>query len=58
MVLEIGHIVKIDIKITIEEGKTITIEATTDPITEITIGPEIGMATEMVVDITIDQITE
>ena len=60
MVPEIGHIVKIDIKITIEEGETITIEAITeviDPITEITVGPEIGMATEMAIDIIIDQIT-
>ena len=61
MVLKIGHIAKINIKITIEGGETITIEAITvviDPITEITVGPEIGMATEMAVDIIIDQITE
>ena len=61
MVPEIGHIVKIDIKITIEEGEIITTEVITeiiDPITEITVGPEIGMVTEMAIDITIDQITE
>ena len=61
MVPEIGHIVKIGIKITIEEGETITTEVITeviDPITEITVGPEIGMATEMAIDIIIDQITE
>ena len=29
-----------------------------DPITEITVGPEIGMVTEMAIDITIDQITK
>ena len=48
-------------QITIEEGETITIEAITeviDPITEITVGPEIGTATEMAVGIIIDQITE
>ena len=61
MIPEIGHIVKIDIKITIEEGDTITIEALTEvivPITEITVGPETRMATEMAIDIIIDQITE
>ena len=61
MVPEIGHIVKIDIKITIEEGEIITTEVVTeiiDPITEITVGPEIGTATEMAIDIIIDQITE
>ena len=61
MVPEIGHIVKIDTKITIEEGEIITTEVITeiiDPITEITVGPEIGMVTEMAIDITIDQITE
>ena len=42
MVPGIGHIVKIDIKITIEEGEIITTEIITefiDPITEITVGP-------------------
>ena len=61
MVPEIGHIVKIDIKITIEEGETITIEVITeiiDPIKEITVGPETGTATEMAIDIIIDQITK
>ena len=61
MVPEIGHIVKIDIKITIEEGETITTEViieVIDPITETTVGPDIGMATEMAIDIIIDQITE
>ena len=61
MYLHIGHIVRIGIKITIEEGEIITTEAITeiiDPITEITVGPEIGMVTEMAIDITIDQITE
>ena len=61
MVPEIGHIVRISIKITIEEGEIITTEVITeiiDPITEITVGPEIGMVTEMAIDITIDQITE
>ena len=61
MVPEIGHIVKIDIKITIEEGAIITTEVITeiiDPITEITVGPEIGTVSGMAIDITIDQITE
>ena len=61
MVPEIGHIVGISIKITIEEGGIITTEVITeiiDPITEIAVGPEIGMVTEIAIDITIDQITE
>ena len=61
MVPEIGHIVKICIKITIEEGEITTTQVITeiiDPITEITVGPEIGTATEMATDITINQITE
>ena len=61
MVPEIGHMIEINIKITIEEGEIITTEVITeiiDPITEITVGPEIGMVTEMAIDITIDQITE
>ena len=43
------------------EGEIITTEVITeiiDPVTEITVGPEIGMVTEMATDITIDQITE
>ena len=58
---EISHIVEIGIKITIEEGEIITTEVITeiiDPITEITVGPEIGTVTEKAIDITIDQITE
>ena len=61
MVPEIGHIVKIGIKITIEEGEIITTEVITeiiDPIREITVGPKIGTVTEMAIDITVDQITE
>ena len=61
MVPETGHIVKIDIKTMLEEGETITTEVITeviDLITEITVGPEIGTATEMAIDIIIDQITE
>ena len=44
MVPDIGHIVEINTKITIEEGEIITTEVITeiiDPITEITVGPEI-----------------
>ena len=58
---ETGHIVKIGIKITIEEGEIITTEVVTGiigPITEIAVGPEIGTVTEMAIGITIDQITE
>ena len=61
MVPDIGHIVKINIKIIIEEGEIIRTELITeiiDTITGITVGPEIGMVTEMTIDITIDQITE
>ena len=61
MVPEIGHIVEIDIKVTIEEGEIITTEVITeiiDAITEMTVGPEIGMVTQMAIDINIDQITE
>ena len=57
----IGHIVKINIKIIIEGGEIIITEVIIeiiDPITEITVGPEIGTVTEMAIDITIDQITE
>ena len=48
-------------QITIEEGEIITTEVVTgiiDPITEITVGPEIGTVTEMAIGITIDQVTE
>ena len=61
MVPEIDHIVKIGIKIAIEEGEiTVTEEAVEiiGPITEITVGPEIGIVTEMAIGITIDQTTE
>ena len=58
---ETDHIVEICIKITIEEGEIITTQVITriiGPITEITVGPEIGMVTVMAIGITIDQITE
>ena len=61
MVPEIDHIVKIGIKVTIEEGDIIVTEAATEiigPITEITVGPEKGTVTETAIGITIDQITE
>ena len=61
MVPETDHIVKIGVKITIEEGEIITTEVITGiigPITEITVGPEIGTVTEMAIGITIYQITE
>ena len=61
MVPETDHIVEIGIKIAIKEGEIITTEVITgiiDPITEITVGPEIGTVTEMAIGITIDQITE
>ena len=60
MVPEIGHIVEIGIKITIEEEVIVT-EVTTgtiDPITEIIVDPEKGTVMEMTIGITIDQITE
>ena len=61
MVPEIGHVVKISIKITIEEGEIIVTEVTTgtiDPITEIIVDPEKGPVMETAIGITIDQITE
>ena len=61
MVPETDHIVKISIKIIIEEGEIIITEVITGiigPITEITVGPEIGTVTEMAIGIAIDQITE
>ena len=61
MVPETDHIVEIGIKIVIEEGEITVTEVVIeiiDPITEITVGPEIGTVTEMALGITIDQITE
>ena len=61
MVPETYHIIKIGIKITIEEGEIITTEVITGiigPITEITVGPEIGTVIEMAIGTSIDQITE
>ena len=60
MVPEIDHIVKIGIKITIEEGEIIVIEVATEtigPITEVTVGPKKGTVMETAIGITIDQIT-
>ena len=54
-------IVENGIKITIEEGEIIITEVVTGiigPITETTVGPEKGTATEMAIGIVIDQITE
>ena len=61
MVLGIDHIAKIDIKITIGEDEITTTEVVIeiiDPIIGITVGSEIGTVTEMVIGITIDQVTE
>ena len=61
MVPGIGHIVEIDIKITIGEDEITTTEVVTEiiyPIIGITVGPEIGTVTEMLIGITTDQITE
>ena len=61
MVPETDHIVEIGIKIIIEEGEIITTEVITGtigPITDITVGPEIGTVAEIAIGITIDQITE
>ena len=61
MVPETDHIVEISIKIAIEEGETTVTEVAIEiigPITEITVGPEKGIATEMAVGITINQTTE
>ena len=61
MVLETDHIVRIGIKIAIEEGEITVTEVAIEiigPIIEITVGPEIGTATEMIIGITMDQTTE
>ena len=61
MVPEIDHIVKIGIKVTIEEGDITVTEPATEiigPITEIKVGPEKETVMEMAIGITIDQITE
>ena len=61
MVPETDNIVKISIKIAIEEGEITVTEVAIEiigPITEITVGPEIGTVTEMAIGITIDQTTE
>ena len=61
MVLETDHIVEISIKTAIGEEETTTTEVvigTIGLITGITVGPEIGTVTEMVIDTTISQITE
>ena len=58
MVPEIGHIVKICIKITIEEGEIIVTEVAIEnigPITEIVVDPEKGTVMEMATGITIDR---
>ena len=61
MVLETDHIVETGTKIIIGEEETTTTEVVTGiigPIIGITVGPEIETITEMVIDTTIDQITE
>ena len=61
MVLETDHIVETGTKIAIGEEETTTTEvviAIIGPIIGITVGPEIETVTEMVIDTTIDQITE
>ena len=61
MVPETDHIVKIGIKIAIEEGEITVTEVAIEiigPTTEITVSPEIGTVTEMTIGITIDQTTE
>ena len=61
MVLETDHIVETSTKITIGEEETTTTEVVIGiigPIIGITVGPEIETITEMVIDTTIDQITE
>ena len=61
MVPETDHIVGISIKIVIEEGGITATEVAIEiigPIIEIIVGPEIGTATEMIIDITIGQTTE
>ena len=61
MVLETYHIVEISIKTAIGEEETTTTEVIIEiigPIIGIVVGPKIGTVTEMVLDITIGQITE
>ena len=61
MVPETDHIVEISIKITIEEGEITVTEVAIEiigPITEITVGPEIGTVIEMAIGTTIGQTTE
>ena len=61
MVLETDHIVEIGIKTAIGEEETTTTEVVIEiigPIIEIPVGSEIGTVAEMVIGITIDQITE
>ena len=61
MVPETGHIVKIGIKIAIEEGEITVTEVEIEiigPITEIIVGPEIGTVTEMTISTNIYQTTE
>ena len=58
---EIGCIAGISIKTTTEEEETIVTEAIIEiigPITETAVGPETEMVTEMIIGMTIDQITE
>ena len=57
----IGHIAGTGIKTTTEEGEAIVTEVVIGiigPITEITVGPETGTIAEMIVGMTIDQITK
>ena len=61
MVLEIDHTVEIGIKTAIGEEGTTTTEVVIEimgPIIGIIVGPKIGTVTEIVIDITIGQITE
>ena len=61
MVPETDHIVRVGIKIAIEEGEITVTEVAIEiigPIIEIIVGSEIGTATVMIIGITIDQTTE
>ena len=61
MVPETDHIVEIGIKMAKEEGEITATDVGIEiigPITEITVGPEIGTVTEMAIGTTIDQTTE
>ena len=61
MVLETDNIVETGIETAIGEEETTITEAVIEiiaPIIWITVGPDIGTVTEMVIGITIDQITE